>query len=299
MISPKTQSKGGAARARKLSPEKRSEIARQGAIAKWGKAREAEEASDRALAERIVRVEKDEIWTDSLVVASVFGRRHDNVLRSLDELINDGTLEHALDFEEMFVEVIVANGASRPNRVVKLTERGFMIAMPFIGGAKSRAGQKRLVVAFEALRSELDALHKRHADLAWQTARSGGKQIRKSWAGGVEAFVSYAKTQGSQNAEKYYANITKMEYKALFLLDGALGASFRDTLTTMQNIHLATAESIAEKALFEGVGAGMPYKDIYVFAKDKVVAFAALVGRTLPGKDSIFAPRPKEIDIFS
>lgn len=100
-----------------------------------------------------VREEDGKIVTDSQIIADQFERRHGNVLTSLDGLIADGTLSQ-LDFKS--AEYL--DEQSKPRRMFELTERGALIAMPFIGGRKSRQGQVRLVDAFTSMRDELRRL---------------------------------------------------------------------------------------------------------------------------------------------
>ncbi|MBN3812223.1 phage regulatory protein/antirepressor Ant [Paraburkholderia sp. Ac-20347] len=105
-----------------------------------------------APAAELVHVRDGDLVTDSLTIAHEFGRRHDNVLQTLDSLLSDGTVS-GLEFKaaEYFDE------QRKPRRMVELTERGALIAMPFIGGRKSRIGQARLVDAFMALRARASA----------------------------------------------------------------------------------------------------------------------------------------------
>ena len=88
--------------------------------------------------------------TDSLAIAHEFASRHDNVLQKLDGLIVDGTIGR-LDFKESSY----LNEQNKKQRMIELAERGALIAMPFIGGRNSRAGQVRLVDAFMSLRAKL------------------------------------------------------------------------------------------------------------------------------------------------
>lgn len=104
----------------------------------------ATRANDSAL----VHVRGGEPVTDSRTIAREFDRRHDNVLQTLDSLIADGTIND-LDFKA--VEYVDAKGEKR--RMFELTERGALIAMPFVGGRNARNGQARLVDAFMVLRA--------------------------------------------------------------------------------------------------------------------------------------------------
>lgn len=99
----------------------------------------------------LCRVREDgKIVTDSVTMSEEFGRRHDSVMDSLRSLIEDKTLNL-----HDFTEIEYLDGRNRKQPAIELTERGALIAMPFIGGKKSRAGQVRLVDAFTAMREEL------------------------------------------------------------------------------------------------------------------------------------------------
>lgn len=102
----------------------------------------------------LCRVSNDgKIVTDSLIIGGEFERAHKNVLASLDALIEGGTI-NGLDFKP----VEYRDGKGEFRRAIELTERGALIAMPFIGGRKSKDGQVRLVNAFLSMREQLCAL---------------------------------------------------------------------------------------------------------------------------------------------
>jgi Rha family phage regulatory protein len=98
----------------------------------------------------LVHLEMGRPVTDSLAIADEFGRRHDNVLQSLDALISDGTISRLDSKERDYTDK-----RGKKQRMIELTERGALIAMPFIGGRNARAGQVRLVNAFLTLRDKL------------------------------------------------------------------------------------------------------------------------------------------------
>ena len=90
------------------------------------------------------------IQVDSRKIAEVFERPHKNVLQILDTLIEDGTISRL----ESKPSNYLARGKSY--RCIELNEAGFFKAMPFIGGKKSKEGQRRLVNEFLSLRKRLD-----------------------------------------------------------------------------------------------------------------------------------------------
>lgn len=95
----------------------------------------------------LVHVRAGKVVTDSRAIAREFKRPHKNVLRTLDSLIGDGTIDR-LNYEPIFY----IDEMNREQRALELDERGALIAMPFVGGANSRIGQARLVDAFLNLR---------------------------------------------------------------------------------------------------------------------------------------------------
>lgn len=110
--------------------------------------------ADRGAVDTLVRLHDGQPVTDSLTIAREFGRRHDNVMASLRALISDGTIS-ALEFKERDYR----DSRGKIQTCIELKEEGALIAMPFIGGKKSRDGQKTLVRAFLAMRDQFRAGH--------------------------------------------------------------------------------------------------------------------------------------------
>lgn len=101
--------------------------------------------------ELIKRSDGGELTVSSLTVASEFNRRHDDVLKSIRKLVKNQRLRLG-DFTESSYK----NKQGRLMPCYDLTERGFLIAMPFIGGSKAEEGQVRLVDAFLAMRNVIN-----------------------------------------------------------------------------------------------------------------------------------------------
>lgn len=91
----------------------------------------------------LIKIVKGEPVVSTEVVAVEFGRDHFRVMGSIESLISSGHLGTS-DFR-------ASSYLSKQNKELpcyELTERGFLIAMPFIGGEKARDGQVRLVDSF-------------------------------------------------------------------------------------------------------------------------------------------------------
>jgi phage regulator Rha-like protein len=169
------------------------------------------------------------------LTADLFGRPHKNVLQSLDGLTADGTIDR-LDFKPIFY----TDEMNREQRAYQLSERAALISMPFIGGKKSREGQRTLVDAFLAARDEINRLRQMHASPAWQQARIEGQTARKAETDVVAAFVQYAVQQGSKSAGRYFLCITRETNRALFFVQSAVGKDFRQGLSAQQLASVAT-----------------------------------------------------------
>lgn len=242
-------------------------------------ARSAERISVSQSLGQIVVITHGTPTTTSVVIAEKFGRPHKNVLQSIDGLIQNGTIDR-LDFKPIFY----TDEMNREQRAYQLSERAALISMPFIGGKKSREGQRILVDAFLAARDEITRLRQMHASLDWRQARIEGQTARKAETDTIKAFVEYAQSQGSRSAGKYYIAITKTTHRALFFVSAAVGKDFRQGLSAQQLASVAMAERIVERSLLESMAAKMFYKDAYRVAADRIRQFAGLVGQTVPGR---------------
>ena len=120
------------------------------------------------------------IKVDSRSIADVFERPHKNVLQTIDSLIEEGTISR-LEFKP---SKYLNRG--KEYRCVELNEAGFLKAMPFIGGKKSKEGQKRLVDEFLSLRKRLDRQSKERESIAFQMVRLSGKDARKLLADEIQ-----------------------------------------------------------------------------------------------------------------
>jgi phage regulator Rha-like protein len=211
------------------------------------------------------------ITVDSRNIADVFERPHKNVLQTIDALIEEGTISR-LEFKP---SKYVKRG--KEYRCVELNEAGFLKAMPFIGGKKSKEGQKRLVDEFLSLRKRLDRQSKERESFAFQMVRLSGKDARKLLANEIQKFVDYAKLSGSNNAGRYYSIITQTVYSS-FLIVEPKADKIRELLTAIQLSTLQTAELIAADVLVQGMENNLNYKDIYQQLKKELEVFVA--GRT-------------------
>ncbi len=230
-------------------------------------------------AQQLIQMDGDELSTTSLLIAEKFGKRHDTVLRSIRNL------ECSAGFRlRNFAESSYVNEQGKDQPVYTVTRDGFaFLAMGFTGKTAA-LWKERFIGAFNLMVRLLSQQTAHRATTEWLESRASGKVVRLTETDTIQDFIAYAVAQGSQNAQNYYRQITKMEYRALFLIDKAVGDGFRDKLNAMQLMNLATAESVAQRALRDGMAQELHYKDIYQLAKERVHSLANLVGKSLPGE---------------
>lgn len=228
---------------------------------------------------QLITTNNNQPMTTSLVIAEKFGKRHKNVIQAIRRLETPDEFNR-LNFQP--VDYIDEKGETRP--MYQITRDGFaLLAMGFTG-KEAAAWKIKFLEAFNAMERTLRQQDAYRFTFEWKQARENGKVVRLTFTNNVQDFVAYAKAQGSRNAEKYYMALTKMEYQALFMIGQAVGQGFRDRLNAHQLINLGTAELVAQRAIREGMEAGLHYKEIYKLAKHKVETFASMVGKSLPGE---------------
>lgn len=118
---------------------------------------------------------------------------------------------------------------------------------------------------------------------SWIEARAEGKNVRKITTDIISTFIDYAKRQGSQSAEMYFMNFSKMVNAELLEIEGKKPAQIRDQLNVMQLHQLSVAEQIVSRTIVECMAQGRFYKDVYQDAKKRIQVYASTVGRSRIG----------------
>jgi hypothetical protein len=169
----------------------------------------------------------------------------------------------------------------RPDTGFLLNERQFVLLILLAKNSPESIDLKgRIENEFHRIRQILAGQVITRTDSQWKIAREGGKEVRKTETDTIKEFVEYAHNQGSENARNYYTNLSKMENKALFLFEQHF-KNMREMLSIRQLALISSADQIIEKALKDGMDMGMEYREIYAMAKDRVVQFANIVGKSM------------------
>jgi phage regulator Rha-like protein len=214
----------------------------------------------------IVHGGNNQLSIDSRDIAKEFGRKHKNVLQTLDDLLADGTISRLESKPSNYVK------RGKEYRRYELNKAGFLKAMPFIGGQKSREGQRRFVDEFLRIEAALERQSKERASLAYQVARSSGKDSRAILTDEIKKFVSYAKERDSNNADRYFGSITNAVQKSILVIEPHV-TQVRELLTAIQLANLSLIELTSAQALTKGMEAELPYKEIFQMMKNTLDGF--------------------------
>jgi len=217
---------------------------------------------------------EDEARTGSFLLAQGLERDHKKV-RDLIE-------KYRKDFEDFSVlkkRKLRSTGGRAANEYM-LDEDQFMFLGTLLrNNKKVVAFKKAIIKQFKKCRDENAALQHHKAQPDYRIVRDAGKLVRKETTDGMKQFIEYAKSQGSQNADKYYTNITKMLNSLLFIARGKF-KNVREVMTTQQLMTISSAEQIVYRGLVDGMSRKKYYKDIYQDVKAKVKLFAELHGKS-------------------
>jgi Rha family phage regulatory protein len=181
-------------------------------------------------------------FTDTLAIAKEFGRRHDNVLRSISVLIQNEQIG-LLDFEE----TSYADQQGKIQRLIELSERGALIAMPFIGGRRSREGQAMLVDAFLLARQDLRNL----GTTDWHVCR---KKASIAFEAMTDALCDVRTEDGKATYAYHYATEAKLVNWVVF---GRFESIARNCLS-QKDLHMLEAVEVRNAIL---IARGKTYED--------------------------------------
>lgn len=229
-----------------------------------------------------VELYNDEARIGTFGISVGFEREHYRILQLISKHEKD-----FLDLENNRVSnalirrtLKVSKHAGRPVEEIMLNEQqAIFLGTLFRNTGKVIEFKKRLSKEFVEQKNIIANLIRQRRDPDWQNVRIDGKIVYRQKTDVIKKFVKYATNQGSKSAERYYANFAKMENSALFYFEQKY-KNMREVLTIKQLMQISTADDVIEKALKEGMESGLNYKNCYKLAKERIIAFADIIGRS-------------------
>ena len=205
----------------------------------------------------LVYLKNDAAVCDSLQVAEKFEMRHDNVLRTIDNL-----QKSLLNFEESSNMFIVSKRKAdngKYHRMYLMNRDGFSLLVMGFTGKNALEWKLQYIRAF----NQMKKLIQEKSTAAYQLSDQAEKATRKTETDIIKEFVEYARAQGSTHADHYYSNYTRLAYKAVGITD-------KTTAAGMQLEDLSLVEHLIAHTLRAGMAAGYNYRDIYQSCKDRL-----------------------------
>lgn len=201
---------------------------------------------------------------DSLEVAKHFGKQHRNIIQAIDNL----TAENSAVKKKFKASTYRAENGHVYRRYY-MDRDGFSLLVMGFNGKEAIDWKMKYIEAF----NRMEQILAQKQTEVYKDTRAYQKTIRKQETDAIKALVEYAEGQGSRNASRYYAILSK-------LADRTAGIADRETADIKQICTLAMVEDIISKSISDGIAAQEPYKDIYQECRQRLEQFrtAALIG---------------------
>ncbi len=208
--------------------------------------------------QELVKIIKNEAFTDSLVIAEGTGNQHESVTRLIKEQWKRIEKFGEIDFSDL-----KSGKRGRPIKVYKLNEPQATLLITFMDNTDLVADFKvELVYQFYQMRQ---LLWERQTE-EWVQQRNHGKLVRSMETNVIKKLVEYAKEQGSTHASMLYMTYSKLANKMVRI-------SNRDLATCQQLNELSFIENIILNQIRVGMDQGLPYKEIYQICKKRIEQF--------------------------
>lgn len=210
----------------------------------------------------LVIVMSNRVLTSSLIISDKLEIEH----RAVMFLVNKYKDRKILST----VQLLKVPSKGRPTDVAYLNENQALFIITLMKNSdKVLEFKEALVNAFVEYRSILQQRMVNQKNIEWLENRENTKIMRRTCTDKIQEFVQYAISQGSKSAEKYYMNLSRMELTGLFLLEQKY-PNARDVMSIRQLHLIEMADEAIAISLEESMKMGLPYKECYQKAKEKI-----------------------------
>lgn len=213
----------------------------------------------------LIILKNDEALTDSLVVAESFNRRHDDVIKSIEKLIDRNNelpedIRKSSVIKNQFVPSSYKDAQGRKQKKYLMNRDGFSLLVMGFNGKKAHEWKLKYISAFNSM----EQIIREKSTSTWLETRQQGKLTRKAETDVIKELVEYAKNQGSTHSNMLYMTYSK-------LANSMSGIDNRETATTKQLNDLSIFENLILQMIRAGIEKDMNYKAIYQVCKERCV----------------------------
>lgn len=204
----------------------------------------------------LVKIKKNDLFTDSVVVATETGYEHAVIQRKIRDYRCEFEQLGKLSFHDRPLE------SGQKLKVYELNEPQTSYLLTLLDN-RDKVRLFKLAIVKEFYRMRTFILERQSAE--WQQSRLSGKQVRKEETDVIlTKLIPHAESQGSKNAGKLYMTYSK-------LVNATLGieAGQRDKLPLSYVDAIRFLERAIENIISIEVDKGAYYKEIYQVCKVK------------------------------
>lgn len=198
----------------------------------------------------------------SRIVAERFEKRHDQVLRNIENLIEGLHKIEDTHAENYFIQSrYIHEQNNQRYKEYLLTRDGFSLLVMGFTGKKALDWKLKYIQAFNAMENFI----REKLSSEWQETRIKGKLARRDETDVIMTkLIPLAISQGSKNAGKLYMTYSKLVNSCV-----CIPAKSRDKATKRILDVIYNLENLIEHVIIEEVEKGTYYKDIYQICKGK------------------------------
>lgn len=174
--------------------------------------------------QELVKIIRNEPFTDSLVIAEGTGNQHESIQRRIRNYEKELFTFGKVGFE---IRPMVSG---QEMKVYLLNEQQATFLITLLKNTKIVVSFKlELVRQFYQMRQYL----MEHQSFHWQATRLESKFSRRMETDEIKKFVAYAKSQGSQHPEKYYLTFSKLVNRMIGIETGSRDKTTAGQLNTL------------------------------------------------------------------
>lgn len=210
----------------------------------------------------ILAEKRHQAVVNSRTIAEHFEKRHDNVLRDIDNLIIS-----LLKIEEStnnFFKTKYIDNRGKEQREFLLNRDAFTVLAMGFSGDKALKWKMNYSRAF----NQMEDIIKQRRDTEWLQTRQKGKMQRRETTDALQMLIPYAVEQGSTTYEKKpgmcYTNYSNLVNSIVCIEKGQ-----RDNLDRKTLIGIEFVEDMISETIIEEMQNKTYYKDIYQKCKEK------------------------------
>lgn len=204
----------------------------------------------------------EKVVVNSRIIAGKFSKRHDQVLRDIENLIEGlHKIEDTLITDYFIKSSYVHEQNNQSYKEYLMTRDGFSLLVMGFTGKKALQWKLKYIEAF----NKMEQFIREKLSSEWQETRIKGKLARRNETDIIMTkLIPLAISQGSKNAGKLYMTYSKLVNDCVGIPTKSRDKATRRILDVIYNL-----ENLIEHVISDEVEKGTYYKDIYQICKGK------------------------------